>query len=345
LEEADYDVHLWRGGMEIREPEGRLLARIPRAGNRLYVLNVDVARPVCLAARGEESAWRWHARLGHINMPALRKMAREELVRGLPSIEQVDQLCEACLAGKQRRTAFPDQTQWRAHRALELVHGDLCGPVTPATPSGNTYFLLLVEDRSCYMWLTLLRSKDRAAAAIKEFQARAEAESGCKLLALRTDRGGEFTSKEFMEYCAADGVHRQLTAPYSPQQNGVVERRNAMVAGTARCLLKAKGLPAWFWGEAVNTAVYLLNRVPTKAVEGKTPFEAWYGKKPAVHHLKTFRCIVYVKNTTPHLKKMEDRGRKMIFVAYERGSKAYRAYDPATKRVHVTRDVVFDESA
>ncbi|XP_020407206.1 glycerophosphodiester phosphodiesterase GDPDL7-like isoform X1 [Zea mays] len=88
LEEADYDVHLRRGGMEIREPEGRLLARIPRAGNRLYVLNVDVARPVCLAARGEESAWRWHARLGHINMLALRKMAREELVRGLPSIEQ-----------------------------------------------------------------------------------------------------------------------------------------------------------------------------------------------------------------------------------------------------------------
>jgi hypothetical protein len=148
-----------------------------------------------------------------------------------------------------------------------------------------------------------------------------------------------------MEYCAADGVHRQLTAPYSPQQNGVVERRNAMVAGTARCLLKAKGLPAWFWGEAMNTAVYLLNRVPTKAVEGKTPFEAWYGKKPAVHHLKTFGCIVYVKNTTPHLKKMEDRGRKMIFVGYERGSKAYRAFDPATKRVHVTRDVVFDESA
>jgi hypothetical protein len=109
LEEADYDVHLRRGGMEIREPEGWLLARIPRVGNR-HVLNIDVARPVCLAARGEESAWRWHARLGHINMPALRKMAREELVRGLPSIVQVEQLCEACLADKQRWTVFPDQT-------------------------------------------------------------------------------------------------------------------------------------------------------------------------------------------------------------------------------------------
>jgi hypothetical protein len=117
------------------------------------------------------------------------------------------------------------------------------------------------------------------------------------------------------------------------------------VVGTTRSLLKAKGLPAWFWGEAVNTAVYLLNRAPTKAVEGKTPFQTWYRKKPAVHHLKTFGCIVYVKNTMPHLKKMEDRSRKMIFVGYERGSKAYRAYDPVAKRVHVTRDVVFDEAA
>ncbi|WVZ50371.1 hypothetical protein U9M48_001629 [Paspalum notatum var. saurae] len=345
LEEAAYDIHLRCGAMEIREPGGSLLARIPRIGNRLYVLNVNVARPVCLAAHGEECAWRWHARLGHINMPTLRKMAREELIRGLPAIEQVDQLCEACLASKQRRTVFLDQAQWRAKHALELVHGDLCGPITPATPSGNSYFLLLVDDRSRYMWLALLPSKDRAAAAIKEFQARAEAKFGCKLLVLRTDRGGEFTSKEFMEYCAADGVHRQLTAPYSPQQNGIVERRNATVVGTVCNLLKAKGLPAWFWGEAVHTAVYLLNRVPTKAVEGKTPFEVWYGKKPAVHHLKTFGCIVYVKNTVPHLKKLEDRGRKMIFVRYEKGSKAYRAYDPVAKRVHVTRDVVFDEAA
>lgn len=115
-----------------------------------------------------------------------------------------------------------------------------------------------------------------------------------------------------------------------------------MVA-TARSMLKAKGLPGWFWGEAVATAIYILNRCPTKGVDGMTPFEAWHGRKPAVQHLKTFGCIVYVRNTTPHLKKLEDRGRKMIFVGYERGTKAYRAYDPVTRRVHVTRDVIFDE--
>jgi hypothetical protein len=95
----------------------------------------------------------------------------------------------------------------------------------------------------------------------------------------------------------------------------------------------------------VNTAVYVLNRCPTKSVEGMTLFEAWHRRKPTVHHLGTFRCIMYVWNTTPHLKKLEDRGRKMIFVSYESGTEVYRAYDPITKCVHVTCDIVFDEQA
>jgi hypothetical protein len=114
---------------------------------------------------------------------------------------------------------------------------------------------------------------------------------------------------------------------------------------TARSMLKAKGLPGWFWGEAVNTALYVQNRGPMKSIDGMTPFEAWHGRKPAVHHLKMFGCIMYVWNTTPHLKKLEDCGRKMIFVGYESSSKVYRAYDPIMKRVHVTRDVVFDDQA
>lgn len=113
------------------------------------------------------------------------------------------------------------------------------------------------------MWLTLIRSKDEAANAMKHFQARAEVESGRKLRALCTDRGGEFTSIEFGEYCANLGVGRQLTAPYSPQQNGVVERRNQTIVTTARSMMKAKGVPGRFWGEAMSTAVFLLNRSPT----------------------------------------------------------------------------------
>jgi hypothetical protein len=110
-------------------------------------------------------------------------------------------------------------------------------------------------------------------------------------------------------------------------------------------MLKAKGLPGWFWAEAVNVVVYVLNRCSMKSVDGMTSFEGWHGRKPTVHHLRTFECTVYVRNTMPHLKKLEDCGREMIFVGYESSSKAYRAYDPITKRVHVTRDVVFDKQA
>jgi hypothetical protein len=141
--------------------------------------------------------------------------------------------------------AFPDQVAWRGEHGLELVHGDLCGPIAPATPSGNSYFLLL-DDHSRYMWISTLVSKNQVVVAIMEFQARAEGESGHKLSMLCTDRGGEFTSKQFAEYCVQEGVKRQLMAPYSPQQNGVVERRNAMVVGATRSMLKEKGLPDWF---------------------------------------------------------------------------------------------------
>jgi transposase InsO family protein len=210
---------------------------------------------------------------------------------------------------------------------------------------GNKYFLLLVDDLSRYMWVAMIPSKDRATVVIKGIQMRAKGESGLKLKALRTDCGGEFTMTEFADYCAAEGVHHQHTTPYNPQQNDVVERQNETVVVTDRSMLKAKGLPGWFWGEAVNTVVYVMNRCPTKSVDGMTPFEAWHEKKSAVHHLRTFECIVYVRNTMPHLKKLKDRGRNMIFVGYESDSKTYRAYDPITKHVHVTRDIVFDVQA
>jgi hypothetical protein len=132
--------------------------------------------------------------------------------------------------------------------------------------------------------------------------------------------------------------------PYSPPQNGVVDRRNGTVVGAGRSILKAKGLSNWLWGEAVLTVVYILNRTPTRSVEGATPFELWFGKKHTVQNLHTFGCIAYVKNTRPNLCKLEDRGRKMIFIGYVQGTKAYRFYDPVLKSAHVSRDVVLDEA-
>jgi transposase InsO family protein len=210
------------------------------------VLNITVAWPVCLVACVGEDAWRWYARFGHINFEALRKMGREGLVRGLPILSQVNQICEACLTGKHRRTPFPHQALWRATEPLELVHGDICGPISPVTSNGNHYFLLLVDDYSRYMWVVLLPTKDGVSTAIKNVQAAAERKSGKQLCALRTDRGGEFTVIHFKEYFTELGIQHQLTAPYSPPQNDVIERRNQIVVGAVRSMLKAKGLPGTF---------------------------------------------------------------------------------------------------
>jgi transposase InsO family protein len=154
------------------------------------------------------------------------------------------------------------------------VHGDLCSPISLATPRGNKYFLLLVDDLSRYIWVATIPSNDCAVAAIKDIQVRAKGESGLKLKALYTDRRGEFTTTKFTDYCAAEVMHHQHTSPYSPQQNSVVEHQKGTVVATTMSMLKAKGLPGWFWGEAVNTAVYVLNRCPMKSVDGMTPFEA-----------------------------------------------------------------------
>jgi transposase InsO family protein len=139
---------------------------------------------------------------------------------------------------KQRWLPFPQQSSFRTKERLKHVHGDLCGPVTPATPRGQRYFLLLVDDLSRYMWVVVLGSKGEAADAIRHAHAAAEAECGRKLRVLCTDNGGEFTAAEFTSYCADEGVQRHYSTLYSPQQNGVVERHNQTVVGMASALLK-----------------------------------------------------------------------------------------------------------
>jgi transposase InsO family protein len=226
---------------------------------------MQVVQPLCLAARWDDEAWQWHERFGHLHFEALKRLGAKGMVRGLPSLDHVEQFCDVCVLTKQRRLPFPQQSSFRAKKRLELVHGDLCGPVTPATPGGRRYFLLLIDDLSRYIWVVVHGSKGEAADAIRRTQTVVEAECGCKLRVLRTDNGGEFTAAEFASYCVDEGVQHHYSVPYSSQQNNVVERHNQTVVGIARALLKQKGMPAVFWGEVVVTAVYILNGSPTKS--------------------------------------------------------------------------------
>lgn len=224
---------------------------------------------------------------------------------------------------------------------MDLVYGDLCGLISPTTHSGKKLIFLLVDDCTNFMWAYFLTSKDQAFNTFKEFRQKIEMELRLKLRMLRTDRGGEFTSNGFTKYCKENGIARQLTTPYSPQQNGVVERKNRTVLSTIRSMMKAMKLPLTFWAEAVKHAMYILNRVPTRALEGKTPYEALYNRKPNLENLRIFGCSTYAKITIPHLKKLDDRSIPMVYLGVEEGSKACRLYDPVGKKKHVSRDVKF----
>ncbi|KAI5336037.1 hypothetical protein L3X38_026171 [Prunus dulcis] len=150
---------------------------------------------------------------------------------------------------------------------------------------------------------------------------------------LRTDRGGEFTSQEFINFSTVNGIQRQLTAAYTPQQNGVVERKNRTIMNMVRSMLAKKKIPKLFWPEAVNWTVHVLNRSPTFAMKNKTPEEAWSGYKPYVDHVPDSRRI-----------KLDDKSLKCIFFGASEESKAYRLFDPVSHKVIVSQDVVFNKN-
>ena len=173
----------------------------------------------------------------------------------------------------------------------------------------------------------------------------AENVSGCKMGTLRSDRGGEYMSSEFNAFLAERGIKHQCTVPYTPQQNGVAERKNRSLMEMARCMVKSQSLPHGFWLEAVMCATYVLNRCPTKALQVVTPYEAWHGRKPSSGHLRVFGCLAYALVPVQHRRKLDDKAVKCIFVGYSAESKGYRLYHPQTKRILVSRDVVFMECA
>jgi 2,3-bisphosphoglycerate-independent phosphoglycerate mutase len=144
-----------------------------------------------------------------------------------------------------------------------------------------------------------------------------------------------------MIFCEEQGVKKYTTAPYSPRQNGVVERQNQSVVEMARSMMKSMSVPAEFWGEAVKTAVHVLNRSPTRCLKGVTPYEAWRKRKPAVDYLMTFGCVGFMKLVGPGVTKLSDRALPVVFLGYEPGSKAYRLVYPVQHRLYVTHDVVF----
>ena len=176
----------------------------------------------------------------------------------------------------------------------------------------------------------------------KEWQAEVENFTGRRVKTLRTDNGGEFTSKQFQAHLKACGVCHELTIPKTPEQNGVAERLNCTLVETTRAMLLDADLPHKFWAEAVSTAAYLRNRSPTTATD-VTPHEAWHGQKPRVQHLRVFGCTAYVHIPKDERGKLDSKTRKCSLLGYRSVQKGYRVFDHQNQKVLYSRNVKFDE--
>lgn len=223
------------------------------------------------------------------------------------------------------------------------MHLDVWGPSPVQTINGREYYSSYTDDFSRYTHLYLLRTKDQNFNAYKSYEAELWTQHGARIKRLRSDRGGEYLSTGFDDHLAKSGTLRSLTVHDTPEYNGVLERLNCTLLEKVRAMLHAGQLPKFLWGEAVKHAVYLKNRTSTKSLNGKMPYEVYFGKKPNIANLHKFGCKVWVHNTTGL--KLDGRSEIGRWVGFDEMSNGHRIYWPGKHSVSIERSVKFDTEA
>ncbi|KAG9458307.1 hypothetical protein H6P81_002815 [Aristolochia fimbriata] len=257
----------------------------------------------------------WHLRLGHVNVNKLHRMVSSGL---LPKLHNELRTCENCLSSKMARLPFGKGE--RVQNLLEVIHSDICGPLNVKTHRGMSYFITFIDDYSRYGYIYLISKKSEALDKFKEFKVEVENQLGRTIKILKSDRGGEYTSDLFDEFCKANGICHQFTLPYTPQQNGVAERRNRTLLEMVRCMLNHSMLGTQFWGEALDTATYILNRVLCKTTK-TTPYELWTGRSLDLSHLRVWGSGAHVNVPYQNRGKLDPKTIKCNFIGYSSHSK------------------------
>ena len=206
-----------------------------------------------------ESSNIWHARLGHVNYKSIKKLMNMRL---LPKFDCLSEKCQVCVESKFSKPPFHSVDN-RVSEPLDLIHTNICDMKSIPLRGCNKYFITFIDDYSRYCYVYLLSSKDEAVNAFKSYKTEVETQLNKKIKIIRSDRGGEYEFP-FEEICTEFGIVHQMTAPYTPQSNGVAERKNRSLKETMNALLNSSGLPQNLWGEAVLTTNFILNRVPHK---------------------------------------------------------------------------------
>ncbi|KAJ9535138.1 hypothetical protein OSB04_un001784, partial [Centaurea solstitialis] len=294
----------------------------------------------------ENSSFVWHKKLGHISQEKLRRLVKEGVLSNLDFTDYKS--CVDCIKGK--TTKHTKKGAKRSSQLLEIIHTDICGPFDVPTFGGENYFITFIDDYSRYCYLYLLHNKSQSVNAVEAFITEVERQLEKKVKIIRSDRGGEFNGRydetgqhpgPFAKLLEKLGIAAQYTTPGSPWQNGVAERRNRTLLEMVRSMMSHANLPVSLWTYALRMAVYILNRVPSKAVP-KTPFELWKGWKPSLKHLEVWGCAVEARAYNPDERKLDMKTISGYFIGFPEKSKGYIVYCPNHKlRIIETGNVKF----
>ncbi|KAL0546105.1 hypothetical protein IC582_016010 [Cucumis melo] len=308
--------------------------------NGLFVLNtISMNANASSYTYVIESVNLWHGRLGHVNFASIRKLKDLRLINTSESHETGK--CPICVESKFHKKPFK-LVDSRTIDLLELIHSDLADFRTTTSRDGKNYYVSFVDDYSRFTKIYLIKTKDEAGSMFLKFNAESENQLGKKIKRLRLDRGGEYSDKTLKDFCESNGIIHEFTAPYSPQQNGIAERKNRTLKEMMNAMLLSSGLSDNMWGEAVLSACFVLNRISHKRVD-KTPYELWKEHAPNLSYLKVCGCLAKV--SFPALKKSTVGSKTFdcIFIGYAQNSVAYRFMCLNDKTINESRDAEFFE--
>ncbi|GJV01784.1 retrovirus-related pol polyprotein from transposon TNT 1-94 [Tanacetum coccineum] len=310
--DLDLEVAFRRNTCFVRNIEGDDLLKGNRTTN-LYTINLHEmasASPICLMARATSTkSWLWHQRLSHLNFDTINDLARNDLVTGLSKFKyHKEHLCPSCEQGKSKRASHPPKPVLNSKQRLHLLHMDLCSPMRVESINRNRYVLVIVDDYSRYTWVHFLRSKDKAPEVIKTFLKRITVLLQSPAIIIRTDNGTEFKNQVLQEYFNSVGISHKASSIRTPQQNGVVERRNRTLVEAARIMLIFSRASLFLWAEAIATA-----------------------------------ALCYPKNDREDIGKLGAKGDIGFFIGYSANSRAYKVYNQKTKKIMEIMNVTFDE--
>ncbi|UYV71045.1 hypothetical protein LAZ67_8001516, partial [Cordylochernes scorpioides] len=301
--ENGHEVIFDKKGCHIYDNDHNLMIRAEKRG-RLYLVRTAPSRfpesGECSNSIAQTNNFRkfplniWHQRLMHINYDTIVDMMKREVVIGLNCQAGKSDKCSDCMIGKSTKRPFLNLRSTKETQTLALVHCDLMGPFNIESWGGSRFVLTIIDDASRYTRVYFLKRKGDTLEKFKKWMKEAENQTGFSLKRIRTDNGLEFCSSPWNIFTKAHGIVHERTMVYTPEQNGVAERMNRTLLNLVRSTVNSCNLPTASWAELTNTAAYLRNRVTNRHNEEKTPFELWFGKRPALQHLRAIGCETFV---------------------------------------------------